>query len=301
MHPEIKPLDKDLQNNRYTHNEEKRMDKIKMITEKRAELIKNGFNTKSQMSQGLPKEKSNVLDESHSLINPSSTAIKEEQKRLERLKNKQIWELQNMIDFEFMMEETRRKNEEKLKLQKEKEEKIKIEKLQRTEEISKKRQMKEIEREKRLKEENEYQNKLMKEREEMEIKKRAEEMRRKENEEKEQRKKHTEQQKKDEEFRKQIEAIFESQQQELYLKQKEILDKEEVRKRNLEAAKQEKLLKAVKNSEKNKLKIDKTLNNNEEKLRKQREVRNFKIKICIFFKNYFKIRNMKLDKNTLKN
>ena len=265
MHPDLKTLEKELQDNRYKHNEEKRADRIKMATEKRAELIKNG-------SLGISKEKTKTLDESHSLLNPSSTAIREEQKRLERLKNKQIWELQNMIDFEFMMEETRRKNEEKLRLQREKEEKVKTEKLQKTAEISKKRLMKEMERDKRLKEENEEQSKRMKEREEQENKKRAEEMRRRETEEKEQHKRQIEAKKKEDEFRKQIESIFEGQQQELVMKQKELLEKEEIRKRNLEASRHEKLLKAMKNSEKSKFKIDKTLNKNEEKMRKHKEV-----------------------------
>ncbi len=89
MHPEVKVLDKELQEGRYKHQEEKRIDRIKMAVEKRKEIMNESI-TKTSRSKNL--------DESSSLINPSSTAIKEEQKRLERLKNKQIWELQAMIN-----------------------------------------------------------------------------------------------------------------------------------------------------------------------------------------------------------
>ncbi len=40
-HPELKVLDKYLQEYRYQHHEEKRLNRIKMATEKRSELINN--------------------------------------------------------------------------------------------------------------------------------------------------------------------------------------------------------------------------------------------------------------------
>jgi hypothetical protein len=40
-HPELKVLDKHLQDFRYKHHEDKRLNRIKMATEKRSELINN--------------------------------------------------------------------------------------------------------------------------------------------------------------------------------------------------------------------------------------------------------------------
>ena len=303
MHPEVKALDKELQDNRFKHQEEKRVDRIKMAIDKRKELIQTGSATNSKINFNSK----NNFDETNPIrdlnYSPSSTAIREEQKRLERLKNKQIWELQSMIDFEFMMEETRRKNEEKIKLQKEKEEKIKNEKIQKTAHLSKKRIMKEAEREKRLREENEEQVKKQKLQDEEENKKRVEEVKRKEQEDREMRKKQIEAKKQEDEFRKQIETVFETQQKELLQKQKDLMDKEETRKRNLEASKNEKLMKAIKQSQKSKLKIDKSSNNNDEKLKKQKEVILIFNSFIHLFQLFqlFNFRILILNKSTLKN
>lgn len=87
MHPELKTLDKQLLDNRYKHHEEKRLNKIKLVQEKRRDII----NTKPIDSQSKVLN-STLHDNSKSigLIDPTSTAIRDEQKRLERLKNKQV-------------------------------------------------------------------------------------------------------------------------------------------------------------------------------------------------------------------
>jgi trichohyalin len=283
MHPDLKLLDKELQDNRYKHQEDKRNNRISMAKERRAELIQNNFSPNSPTKKVNSK---NLEGDSVTLLNPGSTAIREEQKRLERLKSKQIWELQNLIDFEFTMEETRRKNEEKLRYQKEKEEKLKMDKHKKAMELSHKREMKEKEREKKLKEESEEALKKQREFADLEAKKRAEEHKRKEIEDKEHRKNQIEQKKKDEEFRRGVEAIFDQQQKELKEKQRELDEKEEIRKKNLEMVRNEKLTKAIKNSEKNKLKITKTLANNDDKMREQKEVNFFNTGIN-FLKKFF--------------
>jgi hypothetical protein len=283
MHPDVRGMEKEIQENRYKHFEEKRSEKIKMAVEKRQELI-------SQISS--PKSKENST---HFSI--GSTAIKDEQKRFERIKNKQIWELQTMIDFEFAMEETKRKNEEKMKLQREKEEKLKQEKIQKSQELSKKRQMKEMLKEQKLKQEAQEEMKKLKIIEEEEQRKRQEETKRKELENRENRKRILEQQKKEEEFRKQIEQIFENQQKELDHKQKILLEKEEKRKKNLEEQRQSKLLRVINNSEKNKGRINQTLQNNEHKLQQQREVSSININYklsTINYKLFFNIHKCKL-------
>jgi hypothetical protein len=261
MYPDLRSLEKEIQENRFNHFEEKRIEKIKMAVEKRQELL-------SQKSSSKSKENSTHLS-------IGQTAIKDEQKRLERIKNKQIWELQTMIDFEFAMEETKRRNEEKMRLQKEKEEKMKQEKIQKSLEISKRRNMKEMLKEQRLKQEAELENKKLKEKEVEEERKREEETQRKELELKENRKRILEQQKREEQFRKQIEEIFENQQKELDQKQKILIEKEDKRRKNLEEQRQLKILRILKNSEKNKGRINQTLQNNESKLQQQREVSNY--------------------------
>lgn len=48
MHPDIKPLDKELQQHRYEHYEEKRKKRIQLIKDKRQELIeKDNMNAKT--------------------------------------------------------------------------------------------------------------------------------------------------------------------------------------------------------------------------------------------------------------
>ena len=49
-----------------------------------------------------------------------STILKNEKEKLNNLKNQQIRELKNLIEFEFKVQEMRKKNEEKLKLQEQK-------------------------------------------------------------------------------------------------------------------------------------------------------------------------------------
>ena len=91
----FKLLTPDIQKVRYDHYNEKRLDAIKALIIKREELISN-------------KQTSNQIYGSD-----ISTAVKNEKEKLEKLKRKQITDLQSMIDYEFQLEETRKKNEQK--------------------------------------------------------------------------------------------------------------------------------------------------------------------------------------------
>ena len=51
------------------------------------------------------------------ILEQGSTMLKEEREKLKYLKNQQISELKNIIEYEFKMEEVKKKNEEKRRLQ----------------------------------------------------------------------------------------------------------------------------------------------------------------------------------------
>ena len=78
--------------------------------------------------------------------------IKEEREKLQNMKNQQIAELKNIIEYEFKLEEIKKRNEEKRKIQAQKEEEIrknrekeKKEKEERQRYLEKKREEKEKE------------------------------------------------------------------------------------------------------------------------------------------------------------
>ena len=104
-HPELKDISKELQDKRYEHYEKKREEWISEAKSMRSEIIKK----EEEKSKSMSKSKSN---------NQSGT---DESKQLEAMKKQQIGEIKNMIDYEIKMEETRQKNEMKLKRQQEKE------------------------------------------------------------------------------------------------------------------------------------------------------------------------------------
>ena len=60
------------------------------------------------------------------ILEQGSTMLKEEREKLKYLKNQQISELKNIIEYEFKLEEVKKKNEEKRLLQEKKEEQARI-------------------------------------------------------------------------------------------------------------------------------------------------------------------------------
>lgn len=106
IRPSLKTLSKDLQMDRYNHYCKKKQEKIKLVKEDRAFLISNpGANTlkglimsnmsstKSFNDQNFSQISNNYGAESSNLKlfqNEGSTVIKNEQARLEKLKQKQV-------------------------------------------------------------------------------------------------------------------------------------------------------------------------------------------------------------------
>ena len=102
-HPELKNVQKDLQERRYNHFEEKRKRFIEEAQKMRKQIIEN-----KKSSKKLLKSTSAAY-----ILEQGSTMLKEERDKLNYLKNQQISELKNIIEYEFKLEEIKKKNEEK--------------------------------------------------------------------------------------------------------------------------------------------------------------------------------------------
>ena len=107
----------------------------------RKEIIENNIlesnNNNSNLSNtNIPKtnninnkiENESKLN-SQVLLNQENEIIRKELEKLELLKKQQLFEIKNLIDYEYDINETRKKNELKDKENKEKEEKKRLEKL----------------------------------------------------------------------------------------------------------------------------------------------------------------------------
>ena len=115
-HPELKNVQRDLQERRYNHYEEKRKRFIEEAQKQRKKIIENKRSNKK-----LAKSTSAAY-----ILEQGSTMLKEERDKLKYLKNQQISELKNIIEYEFKLEEIKKKNEEKRRLQEKKEEQARI-------------------------------------------------------------------------------------------------------------------------------------------------------------------------------
>ena len=113
-HPELKNLYKDLQEKKYNHYEEKRKNLIQLSIKKRREIIED-----NKKSKKIQKSSSAAY-----VLEQGSTMLREEKEKLKHLRNQQITELKNLIEYEFKLEEIRKRNEEKRKIQEQKEEEM---------------------------------------------------------------------------------------------------------------------------------------------------------------------------------
>ena len=113
-HPELKNLYKDLQEKKYNHYEEKRKNLIQLSIKKRREIIED-----NKKSKKIQKSSSAAY-----VLEQGSTMLREEKEKLKHLRNQQITELKNLIEYEFKLEEIRKRNEEKIKIQEQKEEEM---------------------------------------------------------------------------------------------------------------------------------------------------------------------------------
>jgi len=272
--PEAKNIENELLLKRYDHFDNKRLMKIYQAIEKRKELLNNGdfkvqefpnFNktdySKSFKSTGKELAKRDLKE---------STAVKQEMIKLGKLKEKQIEELEGMIEYELQQEEIREKNEKKMKEKRENDEKIKEEKIRKAKENELFNKYKQEERELKLKEEQELLDRKLKERELKEKILIQQEQDKKEKERNEKMIKQKIKEKKEEEFRKMIDDIFIQQQDSLNKKQKKLDERDDIRKHQIEIKQRDlKIKNQIKSQNKN-MKIEMTINKLEERLLKQR-------------------------------
>ena len=134
-HPELKNASDEIKDKRYDHYEQRREEQIELAKKRRKELIEKEENKNN-------KEKNNKENDDD---NEQSEAIKKELEKLEMMKKQQLGEIKNIIDYAYKMEEFRKKNQEKMRIQEEKEEKLREEKEKQKkekEELQKKRRRK---------------------------------------------------------------------------------------------------------------------------------------------------------------
>ena len=168
--------------------------------------------------------------------NSSSSEIKDQQS-FDKIKQKQMAELQSIIDYEFSLEDIRENNQKKLELQKEKEEKIKAEKVQKANEDSYKRKLKELEKQKKGREDDEVLVIKQKKREKLEKIKQNDERKKKEEKDEDLKTKILEQNLKNLGFKKQVEDNLVVHQSFLFERKKMLENKDQVRKEMLEQKK----------------------------------------------------------------
>ena len=87
-------------------------------------MINEAINKRKEIIE--EKKKTKKLQKSTSaayVLEQGSTMLKEEREKLRYLKNQQITELKNIIEYEFKLEEIRKKNEEKRKIKEKKKKK----------------------------------------------------------------------------------------------------------------------------------------------------------------------------------
>ena len=210
-------LPKELQDERYSHFNTKRLQLIKQAKTKRAELIKlnsklrnrknieidSNLNNNNYGLSTLYNRNENIKKSSSAIIMGNtagnngwgtSTAIKIGREKLRKMKERQELNIRLQIDYECALEENRRNNIKKMKLKEEKEKRMKMEKNMKMLEKMKREELKEKRR--KLKEE-EYNHQMEIKRlnnEKKEQLKLEEEEKRKEEEEKERKKQYEEHQ-----------------------------------------------------------------------------------------------------------
>ena len=299
----IQNLERELQEERYNHYEQNRLELIKEAKEIREDLLKdNNYETSPQnnLSSLYISPKSNIKiarynyntmkkNTSASNLEPklklqTSTAILLEREKLMKLLEKQENKVKLQIDYECMIEETRRKNLEKMRKKELKEEKKRKDKEREIAEKKEKEREKMLEKKRKEEEMMKEQERLWKEEEIKEKKKLEEEKEKKEEEEKERKIKIFQRELKEEIFRKKINKMNLQQKERLLEKEKELNEKELKRQKNLEEYRkeshrlmaekriflQDRMNKAL---NKNELKLNERLN---EFLEKQKKMENLK-------------------------
>ena len=112
---ELKKEKPEILDKRYEHYEKKRLDSIQQARDLRHQIIENKKNSTSDNSRNSTKGFNNN-EESKSKTNiqlqtQDNEIIKKKKEKLELLKKQQLYEIKNLIDFEYDINETRKKNE----------------------------------------------------------------------------------------------------------------------------------------------------------------------------------------------
>jgi len=149
QHKELKSQKVEYQDKMYDHYEKRRQDNIELAIKRYKEVIKIG-NKSTKSSKGFDNDDNLKENE----------AIQKELEKLEQYKKQQLDEIKNMIDYEYKLNETRKKNEKRDKENKEKEEQKKLEKIKLQK--LKEKLIKEKEEEKREKQKKEEEENLKK-------------------------------------------------------------------------------------------------------------------------------------------
>ena len=304
--PETQYLENELQEERYNHYEKNRLELIKEAKKVREDLLKDkNYETTyyNNLSSFYISPKSNITNNtrynlstmkknsSASNLEPKmnlqqSTAIRIEREKLQKLLEKQENKVRLQIDYECMIEETRRKNIEKMRNKELKEEKRRKEKEREIAEKKEKEWERMMEQKKKEEELMKEQEKIRKEEELKEKKKLEEENKKREEEEKERQNKILEREVKEEEFRKKINKMNLQKTERLLEKEKELNEKDLRRQKNIEEQRKESYRLMTEKRIFLQDRINKALNKNELKLNqklkeyldKQKKMENLKKK-----------------------
>ena len=135
-HPELKQEKTEIQDKRYEHYEKRRQEAIDQARQIRTDIIaKENEMGEEGMEGGKTGKfsttgfKSSKNEENKKNEAQQSGMIKKELEKLELIKKQQLGEIKNLIDYEYNLNETRKKNQQKEKEKEEKEEKMRKEKI----------------------------------------------------------------------------------------------------------------------------------------------------------------------------
>lgn len=202
-----------------------------------------------------------------------SSTLMDEQKKLERLKHKQVSnkvmylqkaEIQTIVDYGFYLEEKRKKNEAKQIEAKKKEERIEMNKLMKSQEIHLACEIKDKKRERIRRLQSEELERKYREHVKAENEQRLSNEKKQKELFRESQQKLIEQQKNQEEFQRQVQEMLDKQKSEVMAKFEKLQKKDIIRKKEIEKRKMENVKRLQLISEENKRKLEKTLEKNDQ-------------------------------------
>ena len=131
---ELKKEKSEILDKRYEHYEQKRLEALDEARQLRNEIIENDIDINNLEKNSTNECNNSNINESRCHLRKKTDIeeniiIQKELEKLELLKKQQLSEIKNLIDYEYDLNETRKKNEQKDKEKKEKEEKKKIRKI----------------------------------------------------------------------------------------------------------------------------------------------------------------------------